>query len=303
MGYRVIAVTPAGRMRYLELMKHYVLGDPSIDEWHLWDNCRKESDREYITRLARENPKIKLVRIASSDGTNRSVNKYYKRCDDREAFYIKIDDDVVFMDDRLGERLLKEAIGGRGEYLWWSPLVVNNAICSWIIKYHARASIPETLSCQASDAIGWYSPEFAIKLHRLFLDLLRSGRESDLKTRSFDVSLSRFSINCIGFWGESVAEHGGEFCPDDVDDEEWLSAVFPSMVGKKGRIVGDALVSHFSFFTQEYELLKAGLLEEYYGLRGLEAPAYERKKRRFGTWVYMSLKHVVKRVLSVSLPT
>jgi hypothetical protein len=54
-----------------------------------------------------------------------------------------------------------------------------------------------------------------------------------------------------------------------VDDEEWISAVLPSLTGKPGRIIGNLVVSHFSFFTQEEDLLRTGLLQDYADLVGV----------------------------------
>jgi len=52
---KVIAVTPAGRRRYLELLAKYVLSDEAVAEWHLWDNLypipRRSQDQD---RLAAE---------------------------------------------------------------------------------------------------------------------------------------------------------------------------------------------------------------------------------------------------------
>jgi hypothetical protein len=154
--------------------------------------------------------------------------------------------------------------------MWWSPLIINNAVCSWLLKYHGLLTIDAPLTCQAGDVHGWRSPEFAIALHRAFLDRAEAGDLGCFAVPDFLICLSRFSINCIGFFGEDRRALDDRFCPADVDDEEWISAVLPSTVNRPGRICGDLPVAHFSFFTQETELLQSGLLNSYYRLAQVE---------------------------------
>ncbi|MDD2467291.1 MAG: hypothetical protein PHI97_25170 [Desulfobulbus sp.] len=117
--HKIIAVTPAGRRSYMDLLKHYVLRDSNISEWHLWDNCRDSADRAYIDSLEREHQKIRVVRIENTDGTNLSVNRFYKFCNDPESFYIKMDDDLVFLQEGMATTLLETAITQRGLLVIW----------------------------------------------------------------------------------------------------------------------------------------------------------------------------------------
>ena len=154
--------------------------------------------------------------------------------------------------------------------------MVNNAICSWLLKYHSGIKIDANVSASSGCVHGWRSWRFAEALHRSFIEMLKVGNLAAFHVPNFDISLSRFSINCIGFFGEDVATLGDAFCPLGVDDEEWISAVLPSLTGKPGRIVGNLIVSHFSFFTQEEDLLRTSLLQDYADLVGvpvLQLPA------------------------------
>ena len=274
--HRVIVVTAAGRRRYLELLKHYVLSDDSIDAWHLWDNCRNEADRKYIYELESTSPKISIVTMPGTDGTNDFINRFYVKCRDADVFYIKMDDDIVFLPKDFGRRVYIKALEEKDEYSWWSPLVINNALCTWLLKYHGRVHIGNDVSAQANCPLAWRSPLFAQALHNLFLQGMAVGNLAAFQVSDFEVSLSRFSINCIGFFGDFVSRVAeAEFCPPGVDDEEWISTVLPSRVGKPGRIVGDIVISHFSYFTQERALLRSDILSKYYKLAKLEMdPSY-----------------------------
>jgi glycosyltransferase involved in cell wall biosynthesis len=294
--HRVIVVTPAGRRRYVELLKHYVLADDGVDCWHLWDNCRNESDRNYIRELEKTSSKITVLRIPGSDGTNSSVNRYYGNCRDTDVFYIKMDDDIVFLPKNFSRQLYAKAVEEKERYAWWSPLVINNALCTWLLKYHGRVHIGNNITAQASCPFGWRSSSFAQALHELFLEEATWGNLAAFHVPNFEVSLSRFSINCIGFFGDFVSRFTqNEFCPPGVDDEEWISAVLPSRAGEPGRIIGDLVVSHYSYFTQERALLRSDVLSRYYKLAKLEmnssycqVPA-ENPKARLKRWLLSRL--------------
>jgi len=267
---RIVAVTPAGRRGYLELLAHYVLLDESIVEWHLWDNCRHQSDREYIHELADKNQKIKVINLPKVDGTNNSINMFYGLCNEPNTFYIKMDDDLVYLPAGLGTGMYEAAVVDRGRYLWWSPLIINNAICTWLLKYFSSMKIAAEITAQATCRIGWRSPLFAQSLHRTFISALRTSSVQNFRVPNQTLSLSRFSINCVGFFGNDVLAAGDNFCPVGVDDEEWISAVLPAKLGRPGRIIGDYAASHFSYYPQESALLQTNILDEYYAIAGIQ---------------------------------
>ncbi|MEQ1770539.1 MAG: glycosyltransferase family A protein [Devosia sp.] len=265
---RTILVTPAGRRAYLDLLAHYVAADPTISEWHLWDNCRSGDDRAHLAVLAARDARITIVPGEKAPGKADAINRFYARCTDDDTFYIKLDDDIVWLPPRFGALFTARALADRGRYAWWSPVVVNNAICTWAMQHLGRLETPLQLSALADDRFAWRSAEFAASLHESFIDATRTDRLERFAIPDLDVTL-RFSINCIGFFGDDVAALGERFCPPGADDEDWISAVLPAITQKPGRIVGDLLVSHFAFFPQENRLLHLGQLDGYYGLAGL----------------------------------
>lgn len=249
---KVVICTPAGREEYLQILKQNILTNPLVSEWHLWQNCRRLSDLHYLNKLKNSSNKIKIIEEIGADGTNKSVNRFYRHCNEADTFYIKMDDDIVYMHPDAIARLLTAAIEERGRFLYWTPIVINNAISSAVLSAKGMLGTGKTLSAQANDNIAWKSPLFAKKLHSAFLDLLESGRASNLlKDYRIPLGAQRFSINCIGFWGGDVLDLGENFCPPGVDDEEWISAILPIKTGLPGRIIGNALVAHYAFYTQE----------------------------------------------------
>ncbi len=213
---------------------------------------------------------MKVVTLPQTDGTNNSINRFYGFCNERDTLYIKMDDDLVFLPPDFGRMMLDAATAGRGQKLWWSPVVVNNAICTWLLKYFSQVKIPANVTAQAGCPIAWRSPAFAESLHRAFISALRDGTTDAFRVPDTDVMSSRFSINCVAYFGDDVVDAGADFCPVGVDDEEWLSAVLPARLGRPGQVVGTCVVAHFGFFTQEASLLKTTVLDEYYNIAGLK---------------------------------
>jgi hypothetical protein len=291
--HKIIAVTPAGRKKYMEILSKYILKDISIDEWHLWDNCRDTNDRNYINSLAKQHEKIKIVQEEGVDGSNRSISKFYKHTRDADVFYIRIDDDIVYLPDNFGLLLYSKAVEEKEKYSWWSPVVINNAICTYLLYAKNIIDTNANLTAQATSAIGWGSPVFAAMLHHLFLKSYDSTNLEKWKINDkFELFLQRFSVNTIGFFGDYSKELGDKFCPVDVDEEEYISAKLPILTGKPGRLIGDILVAHFSFYTQETFLLKkTDILQNYARIAGINHYTFSYKNKN--NKLIRHIKHLI----------
>ena len=127
----------------------------------------------------------------------------------------------------------------------------------------------------------WAYASFPEALHPVFVEAARSGRLDVFRVPDREVRSGRFSINAIGFFGADKLALGELFMPADCEaEEEWLSAVLPIKTNRPGKVLGDLLVSHFSFYTQERRLLQTDILEDYYSLAGLAAPAREKPREK-----------------------
>jgi hypothetical protein len=265
-GKKVVVCTPAGRKRYLEILKHYVLPSPHVDEWHLWDNCRDPLDRTYLNELAAD-PNVRIIRppLGSAQGVNKSINQFYKLYANPGEIYFKLDDDIVFIEDCYFENALKFMDGSRSEYSFYFPVIVNNAIVSWLIRHFAKVNIPHPLMCSANCPTGWQNALFAEALHRAFLALLKRG-ENRITSFKFDprpLFNVRVSINAFSWHGEFAQQLGADWVPEGTDDEDWISAYIPAKYLKPEVVMGNSIVSHFAFYPQEEHLLKTDILGMY----------------------------------------
>ena len=105
---------------------------------------------------------------------------------------------------------------------------------------------------------------------------MQRGRLGDFRVPDRDVRMGRFSINAIAFFGSEIAGLGERFLPPEGNEEEWFSVILPAKLDRCGRVLGDLIVSHFSFYTQERQLLQTEILDAYYRLAALPAPDYEK---------------------------
>jgi hypothetical protein len=274
---KLIVATPAGREKYLRLLSHYVLASQEVVEWHLWDNCRNAADRTYLDKLAASDPRCKLKQLPGAHGGFGIIGDFFRFCDDADALYFRLDDDVVFIEDGFFRRFIARAQAERGKAVWFSPLVINNAICNFLLQHFSRIAISGPITCQAMCPFSWAYPSFPEALHPVFIDAARLGRLDDFRVPDREIRLSRYSINALGFFGAEKIALGDLFLPPGYQgEEEWLSAILPAKLDRAGKIFGDLLVAHFSFYTQERRLLQTDILDAYYRLAGLPVPKFDR---------------------------
>lgn len=273
---KLIVVTPAGRERYLRLLSHYVLGSSGVDEWQLWDNCRNEQDKRYLRKLAASDPRCKIKELPGADGGFGIIGDFFRFCDDPDALYLRLDDDVVYAEPGFFEAFKERALAARGSALWFAPLIINNAVCGSLLKHFSKVKIQGPITAQAMCPRAWAYANFPKALHPVFIDAVRRGRLDDFRVPDRDLRMGRFSINAIAFFGAEIVELGDRFIAPGGDEEEWYSVILPAKLDRCGRVFGNLLVSHFSFYTQERKLLQTDILDEYYRLASLPPPSYEK---------------------------
>lgn len=265
-GHRVVAVTPAGRERYMRLLAAHVLNDDSVDEWHLWQNTAVASDLQFMARLAALHPRVRLVQppIHKTPNGNQTIGQYFRTTQDSRTVYIRLDDDIVWLEPGFFRKLVAERLANLRPLLLY-PLIVNNSVCTFLLKVLQKLVIKVPITSQCMDAYSWGNGEFAEMLHRWFLPVIRDGRLESLRFPLVQTSLARVSINCICWLGESLQVVNGEV-PDDYDEEEYMSVILPMLLGRSNGISGAAIAAHFSFFTQRERLDATDLLQQYASL-------------------------------------
>lgn len=259
--YRVVVNTAAGRRRYMQYLIPYVVSSGIVDRYDIWVNTHNGADIEFFKQVAAQFPVVNLV--WQPDGVvngNASINAFYKDCVESDTIYFKLDDDIIWMEPDLIEKMVKFRIDNP-HYFLVTPLVINNALSTYLLEMDGKIKLDAYYNSSAAHPFLWRSGIFARELHEWFLDkYLKTGKWDTLHVGRKEMGMTRFSINAVLWFGDEMRKFGGVV---PGDDEEFLSCIYPTRRGVSNAWNGDAIVAHFAFYTQREQLDKAQILEKY----------------------------------------
>lgn len=260
-NYQIVVNTAAGRRRYMQYLIPFVVSSKIVDRYDIWINTHDGVDIEFFKQIANLYPKVNLV--WQPDGVVngiRSINAFYRQCIDENTIYFKLDDDIIWMEPDLIEKMVKFRVENP-EYFVVSPLVVNNSLSTYLLQVHNKIKLNRYYNSMAAHPILWENGEFAAQLHNWFLNTqLKSKKYEFLHIGKQPMGMIRFSINCILWFGSEMKKMEG-IIPGD--DEEFLSCIYPTQHRMANCWNGDALVAHFAFFPQREQLDKENILQQY----------------------------------------
>mgnify|MGYP003289453194 CR=1 FL=1 len=260
-GYKIVLNTAAGRRRYMQYLIPYIVSCEIVDRYDIWINTHNGADIEFFKIMAHKYSIIKLV--WQPDGVVNgisSINAFYRQCVENETIYFKLDDDIVWMEPGLIEKMVKFRVDNP-DYFLVSPLVINNSLSTYLLQLEGKIKLDSYYASFASHPILWKSGTFATELHSWFINqYLRTRKWTDLHLGKKEMGMTRFSINSVLWFGEMMQNIEG-IVPGD--DEEYMSCIYPTLLGKSNAWNGDAIVAHFAFFTQREQLDKQNILEQY----------------------------------------
>lgn len=270
-GHRVVAVTPAGRRRYLELLIPQVLvlhRSGLVDEYELWENSNNAEDRAYLRAQQDLHPDVVRVRHlppgVGVDG-NMSICHFFRECVSDNTVYVRFDDDIVVLDDCDAFQLFLEFRIKNPQFLLVYANILNNAVMSHIQQRHGTLSLDVGVAGYSCvDRLGWSEPRFAAHLHdQVLAEYGASG--SLVKYRFCKQWLAyyyeRISINCVAWLGDGLRRAcGGIIQPDEEED---LACNIPRRASMFNTVYGGYVVVHFAFFTQRPALEAHCYLQRY----------------------------------------
>lgn len=259
-NYKIVCNTAAGRRRYMQYLIPFIVNNEIVDRYDIWVNTTDKQDIAFFQILAKKFPKINLVYQPDGvvDGC-RSINAFYKQCVEKDTIYFRMDDDIVWMEPDMIEKMVRFRIDNP-DYFVVSPLVINNAICTYIMHNTGKIKLRKYCPAQACDDVLWKSGEFAAQLHEWFLAQMPGKRYKKLYCGKRPIALNRFSINSILWFGSEMAKFGGVV---SGDEEEWMTVIKPTELGAVNCINGDAITAHFAFYPQRKKLDKLNILGRY----------------------------------------
>jgi hypothetical protein len=259
-GYRIVCVTPAGRRRYLKLLVPQILASDLVDRYDLWLNTDDAGDRAFMEALARLDDRVRLVRQPDGKAPGwGAIHGFFRGAQDEGTIYIRLDDDVVWLEPGFFETLLRFRIANP-RYFLVMPLIINNAVCTNLLHSCGKLSPSRYAAAACLDPVGWREASFAVLLHEFLLDLIARNETHRLHCGPREIALNRFSINVICWFGRDMAAIGGEVPPAE---EEELSNVIPTRLGRPNCFCTNTIAAHFAFYVQRRAVDRSGVLERY----------------------------------------
>ena len=288
-NYKVVVNTAAGRRRYMQYLIPYIVACPYVDRYDIWVNTHNGADIEFFKLMAKRFPVINLVwQPEGVVNGNASINVFYKSCVEENAVYFKLDDDVVWMEPGLIEKMVQFRVENP-QYFLVSPLVINNSLSTYLLQVMGKIQLDQYYNSESLHPTFWKNGAFARDLHNWYIDnYLKTGKWNELHLGKKEMGMSRFSINAILWFGDDMKKFGG-IVPGD--DEEFLSCIYPTMQGLSNAWNGDAIVAHFAFFTQREALDSDGILEKY-GHICLESWSKDEKMKPISDYVQKVMKDI-----------
>lgn len=258
---RVEIVTPAGRKKYLHLLyENLKLQKKDFNQWTIWINTRYTVDYNYCKQLEKENDWIKTIEPILPPNGCKSIYPFFKYACDPSTIYIRIDDDVVWLENNFVKNLVQFRIDNPNYFLVYAN-IINNSIIDHLHQRIGGLNIRTNIGYDSMDQFGWVNPNIAISKHS---NLINSIFKNDLNKFKFNKWIlnryERVSINCISWFGLDFEKFNGSV---GEDEEQWLSHYYPKQIEKYNVICGNALCSHFAFFTQRDVLDKTEILKMY----------------------------------------
>lgn len=277
-GHPVIAFIPYGRRETVSILLPYLRREHEkglLDELWLCLNTDPEQvdDLTYAYELARDHSWVKAVdRPAECPRRvpkQRNTGTFYRYMTDPDAVYVRFDDDIVYVHEQALERIVDSKLRMTTS-LTAFPIIWNNAVCSWHLQQRgvipgesqgwAKVAIPYCM-----DAVGWADGDFAVRMHRLLLERIRENAVESCFMYQ-DVPLAprqQFSVSCFATLGADYCELTPPGVLDYDEEEHWHTVHRPQLVGKPNIIIGDALVSHYTFYPQQAVVRATDILDQY----------------------------------------
>jgi hypothetical protein len=226
----------------------------------LWLNTTCETDIAYCKHLQKQFSWIKTFDLTVPYAGNGSINSFFKLASDPNTIYIRLDDDIVYIEPTFIKKLVNKRKQDLLSPLIY-PLIINNGNINSLMQQRNKlwANTPITIALNAQNEL-FYDPKLTEKLH---LDFIKDVKQNNVSKYYIpDTSFTNFyrvSINCISWYGELI----GKILPIHGDEEQFLSVTLPKQLQIPNALFGEAICAHFAFVTQREFLDKTNVLNEY----------------------------------------
>jgi len=285
-GHDVVAFIPYGRQNTVSVLFPYLRREHErgqLDELWLCLNTDPEQvdDLRYAYQLAREHRWVRCLDrprgLPRLTPKQRNTGYFYRYMTDPGTVFVRFDDDIVYVHPDALANLVSARVAMHESCLTAFAMIWNNAIVSWYLQQHGK--IPSKPSGPylgfrpvgepfCMDPVGWADGAFGADLHRYLLDGLETTGDAfaDRVYLYQDIPLAprqQFSVSCFAVLGADYAALPSPGILDFPEEEHWHTVHRPPLVGKGNVIVGNSLVSHYTFYPQGQVIRGTDILDRY----------------------------------------
>ena len=261
--YKIVVVTPAGRKKYMNILLSYILKQKNIiDEYRIWVNTTNLEDLNWFKELNTQYKDFVTLEYLPEGiipSKNCTIHNFFANTIDKNTIYIRLDDDIVWLENDFAENLVKFRIDNPKFFIIFGN-IINNAVIDHI---HQKQGIPysQHIENNCLSKTGWKSSTICEEKH---INFIKNLKKDNIKQYKFDrykaKNHQRISINAICWFGKDFKEFSGIV---GNDEEAWLSEIAPRQKDKKTCVCGSALCVHFAFWTQREYMDKTNILQIY----------------------------------------
>ena len=266
---KTIAWIPAGRAQYLKILIPYLLRDKGIlDRVYFCVNTENEGDIAYIHSMCKKySDYFECIYLDPGIKPNgsKTVRSFYKNFTEKNTIYLKIDDDICFLQKGLLQDLIKFRKQNKQYFLVFANLV-NTTLCSHIHQHLGALNYKKGIyEWDPFCKLGWERGEGAENVHECFLAAIKNGKINKFLFPRWEIPyFDRTSINLICYFGED-SQIFSPLVQNAEDDELFLSRTMPRQLLRINAICGKKIGAHFAYYTQrDYLEQTTTLLEQYY---------------------------------------
>lgn len=272
---RVVVFIPYGRERTVSILIKYLERDVLrgvVDEVWLCLNTDPDQteDLKYAYKLNKLYDWVKIKKrpegLPRRTPKQRNTGYFYRYMIEPNTVYVRFDDDIVYVHDDAIKNLVEAKIKMETT-LTAFPLIWNNAVISWYLQQCDKIPLEygEIDQPYCMSPMGWANGEFAVKIHNLLLSKIEAKDVESLYLYQ-DMPLpprQQFSVSCFALDSADLLTLSPPGVLDYDEEEHWLTVHRPLRIGKDNVIVGNSLVSHYTFFPQSRIVNNTNILDRY----------------------------------------
>ena len=280
-GFRVVAFTPVGRKRYMDLLAGFLKREHDaghVDKWLLFNNAYLPEDSTYADQLAAQWDWVEVLRehgIAHTISESASdpfkwsrpenISLFYKYMNEPDdTVYLRFDDDIVYIAENCIERWVRYRIEHPEPFAVF-PTIINNVRTSYHMQQ--QGIVPEWgIKNDMYDKVAWKNLRYVHFLHEKALTAIERGtlvEDFTIKSEFFGASAEGWEAGHISINAFAVFAKDLHACRVAHDEEGYLSLHRPKALGRPNARCGDAVLIHFAYHTQTGYMDKTGILGDY----------------------------------------